>query len=89
MFGYLQLQRKSSETSLKSQPTSSSERYTALSNMSRKNSTMSLGGTPRMKRSVLHQNEKCPYCERIFGYKGEILQLVHYYLITHQLFHSI
>ncbi|CRL08685.1 CLUMA_CG021347, isoform A [Clunio marinus] len=64
------LQRKLSETSLKSQPaTSTSSHY----NMSRKNSSVSLGGgTPRLsvKRSLVQQNEKCPYCERNFGFKA-------------------
>lgn len=70
-----QLQRKASETSLKSQPTFSysSERPMMLNNMTRKHSTVSLGGTPRSltKKSVQPQPEKCPYCERNFGYKGE------------------
>lgn len=73
LFNCFQLQRKASETSLKSQPTTSAERHMMLNNMTRKHSTVSLGGTPRSltKKSVQPQPEKCPYCERNFGYKGE------------------
>ncbi|CAO1325581.1 unnamed protein product [Diamesa tonsa] len=65
------LQRKASETSLKSQPTTSAERRTLFDNMNRKYSTISLG-TPRpvVKKTMQQQNEKCPHCERVFGYKA-------------------
>lgn len=42
--------------------------------MSRKSSVSSLGGgTPRPKRSEVQKSEKCPYCERVFGFKGKFL----------------
>lgn len=70
---YFQLQRKASETSLRSQPYSSSERHNMLTSMSRKSSVISLGGTPRSKRTVTQQSDKCPYCERVFGFKGVLI----------------
>lgn len=65
-----QLQRKLSEVSLKSVASTSAERH---HNMSRKSSVSSLNSMRHLvKRSVSRDNEKCPHCERCFGYKGEI-----------------
>ena len=49
-----------------------------LNSMSRKSSISSLGGTPRSltKRAVTQQSEKCPYCGRIFGFKGKCSTLI-------------
>ncbi|XP_070499082.1 myb-like protein AA isoform X2 [Chironomus tepperi] len=69
------LQRKPSVTSLKSQPAPSIEpRHIPLDNMSRKSSTISLASNvsrPVAKRSTSQPSpEKCPYCERVFGFKA-------------------
>lgn len=60
--------------SLRSVASTSADRYT-MNNRSRKSSISSLSSMrPFMKRSpsVTQQSEKCPFCERNFGFKGEI-----------------
>ncbi|KAL7050953.1 hypothetical protein ACKWTF_004276 [Chironomus riparius] len=69
------LQRKPSLTSLKTQSINTIEpRHIPLDNMSRKSSTISLASTvsrPAVKRvSSQPSPEKCPYCERVFGFKA-------------------
>lgn len=69
------LQRKASETSLKSQPFMSLEsRSVAHENMSRKSSTISLTSTvsrtTAKRTSSQPAPEKCPYCDRVFGFKA-------------------
>ncbi|KAG5676945.1 hypothetical protein PVAND_006739 [Polypedilum vanderplanki] len=68
------LQRKTSETSLKSHPIISHDQRSNFDAMSRKSSTISLSSSasrPVVKRTTSQPTpEKCPYCERIFGFKA-------------------
>lgn len=70
----MQIQRKLSESSLKSHPIMEL-RSAPMDVNSRKSSTISLASTvsrPVAKRiSSQPGPEKCPYCERVFGFKGK------------------